>query len=90
MNVWEIVKKVHCYIQGLDENADVSDYQKGKGGETGGGGPEASLWSIVDIAAEAENDQQETCSGSWGSWGDDQTSSPTHNKDLELSKKSAR
>ncbi len=29
--------------QGLKENADLSDYKKGDGGETGGSGPEAPL-----------------------------------------------
>ncbi len=42
---------------------------------------------IVDIAAEVEDDQWETRSGSWG---DNQIGSPTFNKDLKLSKKSAR
>jgi hypothetical protein len=41
---------------------------------------------IGDIAAKVENDRRETCSGSWG---DDQTVSPTLNKDLKLSKKLA-
>jgi hypothetical protein len=42
---------------------------------------------IADIAAEVENDRQETLSGLGG---DNQTISPTLNTDLKLSKKSAR
>jgi hypothetical protein len=42
---------------------------------------------IAGIAAEVENDRQEIRSGSRG---DGQTVSPTLNKDLKLSKKSAR
>jgi hypothetical protein len=41
----------------------------------------------VDITAEVENDQRQIRSGSWG---DDQTGSPTLNEDLKLSKKLAR
>ncbi len=42
---------------------------------------------IADIAAEVENDRRETLSGSSG---DNQTVSPTLNKDLKLSRKSAK
>jgi hypothetical protein len=42
---------------------------------------------IADIAAEVENDLRKTLSGSWG---DDQTISPTLNKDLKLSQKTAK
>jgi hypothetical protein len=42
---------------------------------------------IADIAAGNENDWQETLSGSWG---DNQTISPTLNKDLKPSGKSAK
>jgi hypothetical protein len=42
---------------------------------------------IVDVAAEVENVQCETRSGSWRG---DQTVSPTPNMDLKLSKNSAR
>jgi hypothetical protein len=42
---------------------------------------------IADIAAEVENDRHETLSGLWG---DNQTVSPTPNKDLKLSQKPAR
>ncbi len=42
---------------------------------------------IADIAAEVENDRRKTLSGSWG---DNQIVSPTHYKDLKLSKKSAK
>jgi hypothetical protein len=68
----------------------VSDYQIGKGGETGGGESGAPLCThnfIAGITAEVKNDQWVTRSGSWG---DEQTSSPTLNKDLKLSKKLAR
>jgi hypothetical protein len=67
----------------------VSDYQKGKGGETGGCRLRilCAQTFITSIAAEVENDQRESLSGSWV---DDQTISPTLNKDLKLSKKSAR
>jgi hypothetical protein len=42
--------------------------------------------SIANITAEVENDWRETRSGSWG---DNQTSSPTPNKELKPSKKLA-
>jgi hypothetical protein len=42
---------------------------------------------IADVAAKVENDRRNPLSGSWG---DDQTVSPTLRKDLKLSQKSAR
>ncbi len=45
------------------------------------------IYAKTSITAEVENDQQKTRSGYWG---DEQTGSPTLNKDLKLSKKSAR
>ncbi len=81
-------------MTGLEKYADVSNYQKGERGETGGsrGRPETPLCEDFNrqygnIAAKVQNDQRETCSGSRG---DNQTVSPTLNKDLKLSKKSSR
>jgi hypothetical protein len=67
----------------------VKDYQKGEGGETGGGGLEAlcAQTFIPSIATEVENDRRKSLSGSLV---DNETYSPTLNKDLKLSKKSAR
>jgi hypothetical protein len=72
----------------------VSDFQKGKEGKPAAGAadqrllyPKTSIADIADTPAEVENDRRDTRSGSWG---DDQTGSPTLNKDLKLSKKLAR
>jgi hypothetical protein len=67
----------------------VSYYQKAKEKK-----PAAADWRllcaqtfITGIAAKVENDQRESFSGLWG---DNQAVSPTLNKDLKLSRKSAK
>jgi hypothetical protein len=67
----------------------LSDYQKAKEKK-----PEAAdqrllcaQTFIAGIAAKVENDRRESLSGLWG---DDQAVSPTLNKNLKLSRKSAK
>jgi hypothetical protein len=67
----------------------VSNYQKAKEGKPAAAGQShlCEQTFISDIVTEVENDRQDT---HLSSWGNDQTGPPTHNKDLKLSKKSAR
>jgi hypothetical protein len=67
----------------------LSDYQKAKGKKPAAAAADQRLLCaqtfFAGIAAEVENDRRNPLSGSWG---DDQTVSPS--KDLKLSQKSAR
>jgi hypothetical protein len=81
----EIVKKVH-HDKALTRLQFWAIVKKAKEGK-----PAAAdrryLCAQTFITAKVENESRENCSGSWG---DNQTISPTLNKDLKLSKKLAR
>jgi hypothetical protein len=67
----------------------VSDYQKAKEKKPAAADRRLLFAQtfIAGIAAKVENDRRESLSGLWG---DDQTVSPILNKDLKLSRKSAK
>jgi hypothetical protein len=67
----------------------VSDYQKAKEKKLGAadGRLLCAQTFIAGIAAKVENDRCESLSGLWG---DDQAISPTLNKGLKLSRKTAK
>jgi hypothetical protein len=67
----------------------VSDYQKAKEKKPAASDQRllCAQTFIAGIAAKVENDQRESLSGLRG---DDQAVSPTLNKDLKLSRKSAK
>ena len=69
----------------------MSDYQKAKEKKPAAAAADQRLLCaqtfIAGIAAKVENDRRESLSGLWG---DDQAVSPTLNKNLKLSRKSAK
>ncbi len=80
----ENFKKLHC-DKDLTRTQFWAIIVKVKEGKLVAAADRRHLWAqtfIAGIAAEVENDQWET---HLGSWGDDQTLSPTLNKDLKIS-----
>ena len=67
----------------------MSDYQKAKEKKPAAADQRllCAQTFIAGIAAKVENDRRESLSGLWG---DDQSVSPTLNKNLKLSRKSAK